>query len=33
MTEYEAQTEGPRRHKPINHITRIIYLLNLIKKK
>jgi hypothetical protein len=29
--EYEAEIEGPRRHKPINHITRIIYLLNLIK--
>ena len=29
--EFEAQTEGPRRHKPINHITRIIYLLDLLK--
>jgi hypothetical protein len=29
--EHEAEIEGPRRHKPINHITRIIYLLNLIK--
>jgi hypothetical protein len=29
--EREVHVEGPRRHKPINHITRIIYLLNLIK--
>jgi hypothetical protein len=29
--EVESETEGPRRHKPINHITRIIYLLDLIK--
>ena len=30
--EFEAEIEGPRRHKPINHITRIIYLLDLLKK-
>ena len=29
--EREVHVEGPRRHKPINHITRIIYLFNLIK--
>lgn len=29
--EFELKQEGPRRHKPINHITRVIYLLDLIK--
>ena len=29
--EVEVETEGPRRHKPINHITRVLYLLDLIR--
>ena len=29
--EFEAYNEGPKQHKPINHITRFIYLLDLLK--